>query len=179
MKWLRYMPFLLVLLAQFLCFCCIRPAYPPEKDTGDARKKKMMEQVNKVLLQKDEEVIENYVKRMGWDMKKTGSGLWYMVYEKGSGTIASTGMKATFSYRVSLLDGTVCYSSDETGPRSFIIGQGGVEPGLEEGILLLRAGDKARFILPPHLAHGLLGDQQRIPARATILYELELKEVSK
>jgi FKBP-type peptidyl-prolyl cis-trans isomerase len=49
-----------------------------------------------------------------------------------------------------------------------------VESGLEEGILLLREGDKAKFILPPHLAHGLLGDDNKIPARSIIVYDLEL-----
>jgi FKBP-type peptidyl-prolyl cis-trans isomerase len=53
-----------------------------------------------------------------------------------------------------------------------------VESGLEEGILLLQEGDKARFIMPPHLAHGLIGDRDKIPARATIIYDLELVSLS-
>jgi FKBP-type peptidyl-prolyl cis-trans isomerase len=42
---------------------------------------------------------------------------------------------------------------------------------------MMRAGDKARFVIPPHLAYGLLGDENRIPARAIIVYQLELVEV--
>ena len=38
----------------------------------------------------------------------------------------------------------------------------------------MHEGDKARFIMPPHLAHGLLGDNHKIPARAIIIYEVEL-----
>ncbi len=57
------------------------------------------------------------------------------------------------------------------------IGHGGVESGIEEGILLLHKGDKARFILPPFRAHGLLGDRQKIPPRSIIVYELELKDL--
>ena len=83
-------------------------------------------------------------------------------------------MVATINYSISLLDGTECYNSDDSGPRQFKIGQGGVESGLEEGILFMHEGDKARFIMPPHLAHGLLGDNHKIPARAIIIYEVEL-----
>jgi FKBP-type peptidyl-prolyl cis-trans isomerase len=67
---------------------------------------------------------------------------------------------------------------DNDDPKTFLIGQGGVESGLEEGILLLQEGDKARFIMPPHLAHGLIGDRDKIPARATIIYDLELVSLS-
>jgi len=52
-----------------------------------------------------------------------------------------------------------------------------VESGLEEGILLLRVGDKATFIMPPHLAHGLQGDGDRIPARSIIMYDVLLLKV--
>jgi FKBP-type peptidyl-prolyl cis-trans isomerase len=78
-------------------------------------------------------------------------------------------------YSVSLLDGTECYSSKSTGPQEFRIGQDNVESGLHEAILLMKVGDKARFILPPHLAHGLIGDQNKIPAMSTIIYDVELK----
>jgi len=78
------------------------------------------------------------------------------------------------NYRISLLDGTLCYSSDSLGVKEFAIGHGGVESGLEEGILLLKVGDKARFIMPPFKAHGLLGDMKKIPARSIIVYEIEL-----
>ena len=61
---------------------------------------------------------------------------------------------------------------------SFKVGFGGVESGLEEGVLLLRTGDKARFIMPPHLAHGLIGDGDCIPMRAIIIYDVELVRVS-
>jgi FKBP-type peptidyl-prolyl cis-trans isomerase len=75
---------------------------------------------------------------------------------------------------VSLLDGTECYNSDREGPKIFTIGRGGVESGLEEGILLMKEGSRAKFIMPPYLAHGLPGDGKRIPARAIIVYDVEL-----
>ena len=134
--------------------------------------------VNKYLVDEDADIIRKYIKRRNWQMHTTETGLWYMIYEKGNGEIAQSNKMATILYKVSLLDGTLCYSSEKSGTKKFRIGQGGIEPGLEEGILLLHTGDKAKFIMPPHLAHGLMGDGDKIPPRSTILYEIELTQIS-
>lgn len=133
--------------------------------------------INKYLVTKDKEVIQNYIKRRGWKMNQTKKGLWYMIHHKGNGKTVKFGNIVSLKYRLSLLDGTFCYNSDSLGLKIFKVGQGGVEQGLEKGILLLHKGDKARFILPPFLAHGLLGDMKCIPARSTILYEIEVVDI--
>jgi FKBP-type peptidyl-prolyl cis-trans isomerase FkpA len=38
----------------------------------------------------------------------------------------------------------------------------------------MKQGQKAIFIMPPHLAHGLLGDKNKVPPRATLVYDVEL-----
>ena len=76
-----------------------------------------------------------------------------------------------------MLDGSLCYSSDSLGPSTFRVDR--AISGLEEGMLKLRVGDKARFIMPPYLAHGLIGDENRIPSRAIIIYDVELLDVYK
>lgn len=135
--------------------------------------------INKYLVRQDADAIKGYIKRHGWNMTETKSGLWYQIIEKGKeGTKALPGKTVTLSYKVWLLDGTLCYSSDKTGNKSFLVGKGGVEPGLEQGILMLGEGDKARFIMPPHLAFGLMGDEDKIPSRATIIYELQVLKIS-
>jgi FKBP-type peptidyl-prolyl cis-trans isomerase len=139
---------------------------------------KSMIDIHKSLLKKDRERIINYVHRRNWDMKETKSGLWYQIYEQGAGEKTEEGKKATVTYTVSLLDGTICYKTSPQSPKTFIVGQGGVESGLEEGIKMLHEGDKARFIMPPHLAHGLLGDENKIPPRSVIVYDLHLIDVS-
>ncbi len=135
---------------------------------------KSIQAANRYLTTLDAERIENYARRRDWDMKVTESGLWYQIYENGSGDKAREGQIAVLNFKISLLDGTLCYSSDSLGSKEFLIGQGGVESGLEEGILMLHPGDKARFIMPPYKAHGLLGDMKKIPARSIIVYEIEL-----
>ncbi len=148
----------------------------PESDTTSAERKKkdVLIRVNRELVDDDAKEIEAFAERNGWEMKTTESGLRYMIYRHGQGEKAVTGKLAELAYTVSLLDGTVCYSSDRSGLKTFRLGQGGVESGLEEGVLLMRMGDKARFIMLPHLAHGLSGDGDRIPPRAIIVYDVEL-----
>lgn len=129
---------------------------------------------NKKAVKTEDQQINDFIDRYKWDMVETGTGLRYRIYENGEGKKASTGMIAVINYEVSLLDGTVVYSSENSGPKEFMIGRGGVESGLEEGILYLHEGDRAKFILPSHLAHGLSGDQDKITGKATLVYDVEL-----
>lgn len=172
----RQIPAILITML-FLCIACKQnEGIKQTKNSGD--EKESLIRVNEYLVEKDKEIIENYVNRREWEMEVTESGLWYMVYEAGDGKMTEQGNLVALEYSVSLLDGTLCYHSDESGPLNFVVGRGGVEAGLEEGILLLRVGDKARFILPPHLAYGLLGDENKIPARSVIIYDLTLTSVT-
>jgi FKBP-type peptidyl-prolyl cis-trans isomerase len=88
--------------------------------------------------------------------------------------MAETGKIAVLRYSVWLITGDEIYNSDRDGLKEFMIGRGGVESGLGEGILLLRVGDRAKFIIPSHLGFGLLGDQDKVPPKSTLIYDLEL-----
>jgi len=140
-------------------------------------KKETLEKINQVLVEKDQEAIKSYIARRGWDMQVSETGLWYMIYKKGVGPLIKTNDRITLNYKVWLISGELIYSSDSLGVKRFTVGMGGVESGLEEGVLMLQKGSKARFIMPPHLAHGLLGDENRIPARTTIIYDVEILSI--
>lgn len=166
----------IILIFIIIFFSCNREKEGDNK-TVIKHSKESLEEVNKLLVDKDAELIKSYVDRRGWRMEVTKSGLWYMIYQDGSGPLIKKGDYITFNYEVWLLNGTLCYSSEELDAKSFMVGKGGVESGLEEGVLMLKLGSKARFILPPHLAHGLIGDENRIPARATIVYDIEILKI--
>lgn len=131
-------------------------------------------EANKMYVKRENDEIDQYVAHRGWKMATTGTGLRYMITQKGTGELAVIEKQAKVNYKISLLDGTVCYSSDSTGAKIFMIGKDNVESGLHEGIQLLHVGDKAIFILPSHLAHGLIGDEKKIPPRATVIYDIQL-----
>ncbi len=133
--------------------------------------------INKKLLNKESQDIDNWLNRHKIKAEKTGTGLRYFKIKEGHGNLAQPGQWATIDYKVSLLDGTFCYDTKEGGPETFLIEQDQVESGLHEGIQKMHVGDKFLFILPPHLAHGLLGDDKKIPPLSTILYEVELLKI--
>jgi FKBP-type peptidyl-prolyl cis-trans isomerase len=136
----------------------------------------MLLRVNRFLVKKDIELIRSYASRRGWEMEVSETGLFYEIYEHTEGKPAKKGMRVRIAYRVSLLDGTLCYSSDRDGEKIFVLGKSQEISGLEQGVEMMREGEKGRFIIPPHLAYGLLGDEKRIPARSIIVYEVELLE---
>ncbi|MCC7331867.1 MAG: FKBP-type peptidyl-prolyl cis-trans isomerase [Flavobacteriales bacterium] len=133
--------------------------------------------VNKKAIEQESIQIDGYINRRNWDVVKTGTGLRYQIYKNGSGMMAKPGMKAIVEYELSLINGDIIYSTKEKGAEQFTIGEDHVESGLHEAICYLKVGDKARIIIPSHLAHGLVGDFKKIPIRSTIIYDLELKEL--
>ncbi|MEW6467612.1 MAG: FKBP-type peptidyl-prolyl cis-trans isomerase [Bacteroidota bacterium] len=164
-----------ILALSGLLICCGEEREKPrlsKKEAKQARKK--LEDVNNYLQKKESDEIDAYVLQRKWQMTTTGTGLRYEIYEKGDGEKAKSGMIARVSYEISLLDGTVCYSSRTDGYKEFKIGEDYVETGIHEGVQLMRVGDKARFIIPSYLAHGLMGDYNKIPPRSVIIYDIEL-----
>ncbi|NPA37229.1 MAG: peptidylprolyl isomerase [Chlorobi bacterium] len=139
--------------------------------------RQMLMNVNKKLVDKDAAKIKKYADSLGLSMQTTKTGLWYMIKKEGEGEKAKKGRVVTLEYKVSLLDGTECYNSENDGLKVFEVGHGGVESGLEEGVLMLNKGAEAVFILPPYLAHGLLGDENKIPARSSIVYEVKVLSI--
>lgn len=131
--------------------------------------------INKSLMISEDALIEKFLERKKWSVQSTGTGLRYLIYEKGKGqNLAKAGQYATISYEISLLNGKVCYKSELGDNKSFTIEADDVESGLHEGIKYMKVGDKAKMIIPSHLAHGLLGDMSKIPPRSTIIYDLKL-----
>ena len=136
--------------------------------------KKHLVEVNKINAEKESAEIDAYAQEKGWHMITTGTGLRYEILKNGKGENAKLGQIAKVNYKIFLTDGTLCYSSDKDGAKEFKVGEDYVESGLHEGIQLMNTGCKARFILPSHLAHGLTGDNDKIPPMSTVVYEVEL-----
>lgn len=162
-----------VLLAMVSC----QNNEPTQKTNKKLSKKVIKDKLvktNQYLVKAEEQNIKDYIARHQYQMKETGSGLFYEIYKKGRGVQAKKGKLAILNFSISLLNGKTIYHSEKEGVKEFLIGKGGVESGLEEAILLLHVGDHARIIIPSHLAFGLLGDLDKIPEKATIIYDLEL-----
>jgi FKBP-type peptidyl-prolyl cis-trans isomerase len=166
-----------ILLLFFIAGCNDNPQSVEENNITSQDLEEPLIKANKHLVKTEEELINDYIKRYGWEMEITSTGLRYMIFQNGYGESPETGNTVEIKFSVRLLSGELCYSSDELGTKEFTLGKAEVENGLEEGILLMRVGDKAKFIIPSHLAFGLLGDMNKIPQKATLVYDAELLEI--
>ena len=111
--------------------------------------------------------------------EETQSGLRYKILQNGDGNKATKGANVSVHYKGQLLDGTVFDSSyKRKQPIEFSVGVGQVISGWDEGILLLKVGDKARFVIPANLAYGESGAGGVIPPNATLIFDVELMGVN-
>lgn len=138
--------------------------------------KSSMEKANRYLLNEEEEDIANYVKRHGLTMTTTGTGLRYQILKQGSEQRIEKGELVTLEYELHSIAGDLIYSSENDGVKSFIVGEGMVESGLDEAMTYLHRGDVAKLIIPFHLGYGLHGNDDRIPEYATLVYTIKIIE---
>jgi len=97
------------------------------------------------------------------EVKKTPSGLEYIIIEAGKGPKPKAGQKVKVHYTGKLKDGTVFDSSRNRGPITFTLGVGQVIKGWDEGIADIKVGGKRQLIIPPDLGYGARGRPPKIP----------------
>ncbi len=141
-----------------------------ERKIRPSEVKEPLIEANKKLMENEMLDIEDFIKRHQWNMKETGSGLNYQIIKNGSGRKPQQGNLVRIQYKVFFLTGDMFESSI----MEFIVGKQDVIAGLHEALQLMHKGDKARFIIPSHLAYGLTGKPGDIPPRTTLIYEIEL-----
>lgn len=101
------------------------------------------------------------------------SGLAYKVLRKGSGDCPKAGQMVKVHYTGYLADGKKFDSSiDRKQPFQFKLGAGRVIKGWDEGVALMKPGDRFLFRLPPELAYGASGAGNLIPPNATLYFEV-------
>lgn len=126
----------------------------------------------------EDSIMTKYIADNKIKVAPTASGLYYIQKVAGKGPQAENGKKVAVHYTGRLLDGTVFDSSIERGePIEFVLGQGQVIPGWEEGIAKMKEGGKATLLIPSNLAYGERGNQV-IPPCSPLVFDVELVKVS-
>ncbi|MDA7824878.1 peptidylprolyl isomerase [Flavobacteriaceae bacterium] len=121
---------------------------------------------------------DNLLGALSEGFDQTESGLRYKIIQKGDGIKPQKGQNVSVHYKGMFAEGGVFDDSYKRGnPIEFPIGMGNVIPGWDEGILLLNKGDKARFVIPSHLAYGEAGAGGVIPPNATLVFDVELMDI--
>lgn len=104
----------------------------------------------------------------------------------GTGREAEPGFNVTVHYTGWLYDVTAKdnkgkkfdSSVDRKEPFVFYLGGGQVIQGWDEGFAGMKIGGKRTLIIPPEMGYGARGAGGVIPPNATLIFEVELLEVS-
>lgn len=174
--YLCYMYQWLIILSLLVSAC----SSPPVTDTKKAPQEKALKEqfikANQGVIAKENDEMDIYARNHKLTFIRTGSGVRYFVYKPSlKGDSIRDGMTIAMHYKVSLLDGTTCYESIPGRPLIFEVGHEDIESGIHRGVQYLKKGDKALLLIPSHLAHGLLGDMNKIPPQVPILYQVEIE----
>ncbi|MEP7265504.1 MAG: FKBP-type peptidyl-prolyl cis-trans isomerase [Bacteroidota bacterium] len=163
-------------IAAVICIssCKNKPQKSTENKPDDPEK--LME-INKAFVNEEQENISDYIKRYNYAMEETKTGLHLLHITIGKGRKPAKNSDVTVSYKINLLDGTYCYSSDSSGVLTFRLGESTEPGGLQEGILLMNEGGSSLMIIPSYLAYGLTGDGDKIGSNQSLVYKVELLKV--
>ena len=112
----------------------------------------------------------------------TPSGLKIIDTKIGTGAACNPGQTCVMHYTGWLYEngakGKKFDSSLDRGkPFEFVIGQGQVIRGWDEGVGTMKVGGKRTLIIPPDLGYGARGAGGSIPPNATLIFEVELLAV--
>ncbi len=101
------------------------------------------------------------------------------VIQEGTGIEAKKGDLVSVHYRGRFENGTQFDSSlDRKEPFSFVLGEGRVIQGWEEGVPGMKVGEKRLLIIGPELAYGAKGIPGAIPPNAILIFEVELLKIN-
>lgn len=127
-------------------------------------------------------VLKQFISQEKIDVNPTNSGLIYLPLDKTNGTKIEIGDTITINYEGRFMNGKYFDSTVKTKqPFKFVFGtEWQVIKGMEEGLALMREGEKALFIMPSELAFGSEGSSTGIiPPFTSLIYEVEIIKVSK
>ncbi len=140
-------------------------------------------QLEKEKLEKGEfeekRILDKYLVENKIEVAPVANGIYHIVLSEGRGVSVDAGRVALLYYKGLFLNGRCFDSSFESQPFEYILGaEEQLMPGLVAGVRKMREGEKAKFIIPSHLAFGSAGSSTgMIPPFTTLVYEVELLKV--
>lgn len=114
--------------------------------------------------------IQAYITNNDLNAMATGTGLYYVIEEQGSGAEITATSDVSVKYKAMLTDGTII---DESLEDMVSFNLQYVIPGWTEGLQYFNEGGSGMLMVPAHLAYGS-NDYQGIPGGSVIVFEIEI-----
>lgn len=110
--------------------------------------------------------------------KSLPGGIQVTDLKSGNGQEAKPGKKVQVYYEGRLKSNNKVFDSSKAGSGfKFTLGRGEVIKGWDIGVAGMKVGGKRRIICPPNVAYGPKGSPPVIPPNATLVFDVELKNV--
>ena len=136
------------------------------------------DQIKKQRVEAAKKQMEEQLDKISEGFTKTASGLRIRTDKEGTGELIKKGQTASVHYTGMFPDGRIFDSSVRRNePFALPVGQGRVIAGWDEALQLMKKGEKATIILPPHIAYGQYGAGGVIPPNAILKFEIEVLDV--
>ncbi len=145
------------------------------KSKAEAEKEAQQKAAQQVQI--DEKLLQEYFAKNNIKAEKTPSGVYYTISAPGTGENIAKGKTASIMYTGKLLDGKTFDSNIGKDALKINVGTGGVIPGMDEGLQIMKKGTKGTLYIPSALAYGDHG-QGPIPNNAILIFEMEVKDVT-
>lgn len=113
------------------------------------------------------------------DTITTKSGLKYIKVVKGKGAVVEKEKKIFTHIVLTNLEGKEIWTTRKDGKTfDFVYGKTSLIKGFNEGVGLMRKGDRFTFILHPAIAYGEKGQGADIPPNTTLVFDIEIINVN-
>ncbi len=158
--------------------------YKTEMMAANQKEQEKIEKESAGETAKEKARITKYVADNKLTTVVTQGGVQVVVENAGEGQKADSGWQASVMYKGYTLDGKVFDANmgadaKHTDPFNVVLGQHRVIRGWEEGLKLFGKGGKGKLIIPFILGYGPQGSPPVIPAYSTLVFDVEIKDVTK
>ena len=122
--------------------------------------------------------VQSYLTAKNITATQHPSGLFYKINQPGSGTVAGACSTVTVKYKGALTNGTGFDSSYVLSPNGIPFTLGGLIPGWQIGIPLIKKGGSIDLYIPPSLGYGTAASSDgKIPANSILVFNVDLVDV--
>jgi FKBP-type peptidyl-prolyl cis-trans isomerase len=122
----------------------------------------------------NEKEITDYIAAKNLTATKTGTGLYYVVTEQGTGAQPTANSNVTVAYKGYYTNGNVF---DQSKPEGITFGLQQVIKGWTEGIPFFKEGGSGILLIPAHLGYGSF-DYSGIPGGSVLIFDIKVIKVN-